>query len=282
MTLVKYEIFEEVIKTGSFTRASEKLNLTQSAVSHAISSLEKELGVTLFIREAKSIKLTENGSKAYESIEQILQLNRNLLQTNFSSSPPLPRVLKVGGFSSVNKQMLPKIIKKFNKSYPSIQVALFEGTYDEIDDWVEHGVVDVGFTNKQRDNVICIPFLQDELLLASSINREESIDELLQSNSIIMPTAPYREQIEKYFRQHDLTPTIHSYISDCHTIVKMISLNLGISIGPKLYLTLFEDLYLYPLGDSYYRQIYLTYRNPSNNEQYIEEFVNIARRIFSY
>ncbi|MDE9567363.1 LysR family transcriptional regulator, partial [Xenorhabdus bovienii] len=55
MSIIKYEIFESVIKTGSFTKAAEKSNRTQSAISHAISSLEKELGVPLFVRDGRKI-----------------------------------------------------------------------------------------------------------------------------------------------------------------------------------------------------------------------------------
>ncbi|MED2711239.1 LysR family transcriptional regulator, partial [Bacillus toyonensis] len=71
MSIIKYEIFESVITTGSFTKAAEKLNMTQSAVSHAISSLEKELGTSLFLRTGRPITLTLHGTKAYEYIGQI-------------------------------------------------------------------------------------------------------------------------------------------------------------------------------------------------------------------
>ncbi|MEH7464797.1 LysR family transcriptional regulator [Bacillus thuringiensis] len=282
MSIVKYEIFEEVIKTGSFTKASEKLNVTQSTVSHAISSLEKELGITLFIREARKIKLTSEGAKAYEYIHEILSLNRKLIHTNFSDSSQYPRVITLGSFSSINNYVLPQIIKRFNHLYPYIKIVVFEGTYDEIDKWIKEKVVDLGFTTSQNPDLVSVPFLEDELLIASSKNikidnNDFSLRDFFSTNDIIMPTASYRTQIEEFFNKHKITPNVHSYISDCNTIVKMISLGIGISIGPKLFLKAFDNIKLHELPDKHYRHVYISHLNNFENEHYVTEFIKIAR-----
>ncbi|WP_232697421.1 LysR family transcriptional regulator [Brevibacillus daliensis] len=282
MSIVKYEIFEEVIKTGNFTKASENLNVTQSTVSHAISNLEKELGITLFIREARKIHLTPDGAKAYEFIHEILNLNRKLLHTNFSASSQYPRVITIGSFSSISNYVLPQIIKQFNHLYPFIKIVVFEGTYDEIDNWISEKVIDIGFTISQNPDFISIPFLKDELLIASSTNikidsSDFSLREFFASNNIIMPTASYRTQIEEFFNNHEIIPNVHSYISDCSTIAKMISLDIGISIGPKLSLKAFDYIKLHELPDKHYRYVYISHLTHFENGHYVKEFIKTAR-----
>lgn len=283
MSIVKYEIFEEIIKTGSFTKASQNLNMTQSAVSHAISSLEKELGTTLFIRESRQIRLTSTGSKTYQYINEILKLNRDLIDMNFSNSSPLPKVLKIGAFSSINNHVLTQVIQNFNKVYPFIKVVVFEGTYDEINDWLMEKFIDIGFTITQNSKLISSPFLKDELLIASSkpinINNYNSLQYFFNNNNVIMPTAPYSKQIDIFFEKHNIVPNIHSYISDCDTIVKMIKLNIGISVGPKLFLSSFDNIKLCALPEKHYRNIYISFHDINKTNAYINEFIKMARAL---
>jgi DNA-binding transcriptional LysR family regulator len=281
MSINKYEIFEEIIKTGSFTKASESLHVTQSAVSHAVASLEKELGITLFIREARSIHLTPKGAKAYEYIQEILTLNRKLINTDFSDSDKLPRILKIGSLSSVNQHVLPSIIELFHNQYPFVKVIVLEGTYIEIEEWMREGVIDIGFTLSNTEEFNATLFMEDELLIATSSKaketvHKESLRDFFQANKIIMPTAPYQKQIELFFTVHTITPAVHSYISDCNTIVKMVSLGMGITIGPKLFLQLFDDLVLHSLPEKHYRNIYLIHQHDSEQHKYIQRFIELA------
>ncbi|WP_369903308.1 LysR substrate-binding domain-containing protein [Bacillus manliponensis] len=282
MSIIKYEVFEEVIKTGSFTKAAEKLNMTQSAVSRAIASLEKELGITLFIREPRSIQLTKSGAEAYEYIYEILVLNRKLLNIDFTNPSNLPTTIKVGAFASISKHLLPKVIQQFNALYPFLKIVVFEGTYDEIDAWVIEGVIDIGFTVNEHPTFICKPFLQDELMVATSNQMEaefnaSSLNQFFETNKIIMPTAPYRKQIESFFHTNKINYHVHSYISDCNTIGKMIDLQIGISIGPKLFLQSFDDIKLHSLPGKHYRQVYITQQPRAQDNQYILKFVEMAQ-----
>ncbi|TBX44288.1 LysR family transcriptional regulator [Bacillus thuringiensis] len=288
MSIIKYEIFELVITTGSFTKAAEKLNMTQSAVSHAISSLEKELGTSLFLRTGRTITLTPQGTKAYEYIGQILNINRKLIETNFNDQL-LPKTLRIGAFTSVKKHILPPIMKEFNKLYPFIEIIIFEGTYDEIQEWVINKVIDLGFTINGEFGCESVPFWEDELVIATPNNLKLipddcSLKDFFDQNNIIMPAAPYRNQVEKFFNQHSIEPKVHSYISDCNTIVKMIDLGIGISIGPKLFLKSFDNIKIYELPDRHYRNIYISYKHSTELTQaeghYVQEFIKIARNLF--
>ena len=72
MTLRHFEILRAVAETGNFTRAAERLYITQSAVSHAIRELEEKAGTALFDRLSKSVQLTKSGRLLLEEITPIL------------------------------------------------------------------------------------------------------------------------------------------------------------------------------------------------------------------
>ncbi|CDH01765.1 LysR family transcriptional regulator [Xenorhabdus bovienii] len=287
MSIVKYEIFESVIKTGSFTKAAEKLSRTQSAISHAISSLENELGVSLFLRDGRKISLTPHGIKAYTYICKILEINRKLIKTNFIDES-FPKILKIGVFTSIKKHILPPVVKEFNRLYPFIEIIILEGTYDEIQEWIINKVIDFGFTINGDFGCESIPFLEDELVIATPSNLrfcldDDSLNNFFNQNQIIMPAAPYKHQVEMFFHENNIVPNIHSYISDCNTIVKMISLGIGISIGSKLFLKSFDNIKIYEFPVRFYRNIYISHENPTDSksveECYIQEFIKTARSL---
>lgn len=145
MSIAKYEIFQTVIELGSLTKASESLNISQSGVSHAISSLEKDLGFSLLTRNKAGIRLTVNGERMLEYIREILQLNEKMLQEAGEIKGLEIGTVRIGTFSSVSAVWLPGIIKKFTDQYPHIKVDIAEGKQEEISRWISQGIIDFGF-----------------------------------------------------------------------------------------------------------------------------------------
>jgi len=120
----KLRIFHAVAKAGSFTHAGETLNLSQSAVSRQISSLEKNLGVPLFHRHARGLILTEQGELLNRTARDVAnRLNQTTAQmSDFSESPQGPlRITTTVAFGSV---WLTTRLHKFLKQYPEIEVSL--------------------------------------------------------------------------------------------------------------------------------------------------------------
>ena len=175
LSLAKFEIFSTVVELGSLTKAGETLGLTQSAVSHAIASLESEWGFSILNRGRSGINLTSNGEHVLRYIREILKWNEEMLQEIANINGLEIGTVRIGTFSSVSIQWLPEILKNFNEYYPSIEIKLLEGDYDDIEHWISNGIVDFGFvslpTSKpfeviplKKDRMLCI--LSDEHPLA--------------------------------------------------------------------------------------------------------------------
>ncbi len=120
----KLRVFHAVADAGSFTRASETLNLSQSAVSRQISALEESLGVSLFHRHARGLILTEQGDLLYKTVHDVFAKLNNvetLLTETKENAEGLLRVTTTVAFGSV---WLTSRLKEFIRAYPGIEVML--------------------------------------------------------------------------------------------------------------------------------------------------------------
>jgi len=119
MSIVRLEIFSKVIELGSFTKAAKRLNMTQSAVSHAISSLETEWGVSLLIRDRrKGISLTEIGKNTLPHIREVLNRMESINQEIALAKSIETGTIRIGTFASASSCLLPKLLVKFQKKTP--------------------------------------------------------------------------------------------------------------------------------------------------------------------
>ena len=78
MTNFSYEVFSEVARQKTFIAAAKQLQVTPSAISHSINSLEKDLGFSLFVRSRSGVRLTPNGQRVLPLIQDILNAEATL------------------------------------------------------------------------------------------------------------------------------------------------------------------------------------------------------------
>lgn len=146
MSATKYQIFLKTVECGSFTKAAEELNFSQSGISHAISSLEEELGVTLLSRNRGGVTLTGDGRALLPQIQQLCTEYHRLAQQAADLRGMDSGLVKVASFSSVSAQWLPMILKAFSKLYPAIEFEIQTcDFYDQIEELIITGQADCGF-----------------------------------------------------------------------------------------------------------------------------------------
>jgi DNA-binding transcriptional LysR family regulator len=262
MSLTKYEILSTVAELGSLTKASEALGLTQSAVSHAISSLESEWGFSLLIRDRSGARLTNNGERVLVTIRELLQWNERLKQEVAAINGLEVGTVRIGTFTSVSAQWLPGIIKQFATLHPHIEIKLLEGDYDEIDAWISNGAVDFGFlttstsrrfemTPLKRDRLVCILSKEHPLSDQNVISLEQIVEE-----PFIMPKWGSEHEVRRILQEKRLTLKVKYEAAEDQAILAMVRNNLGISILPEMVLYGAPDsIRLIPLEGNYARTI---------------------------
>ncbi|MGE6855911.1 LysR family transcriptional regulator [Bacillus sp. FSL K6-2841] len=263
----QYKVFLTVVECGSFTKAGEKLGLTQSGVSHNIAKLESELGVVLLRRNRNGLSLTDAGERVMPHIRQIIH-HASLLEQEAALIQGMEvGNIKIGTFSSFSSKMLPQLIHRFTKVYPNIQVELYEGGYEEIEEWIASGTIDVGFLTQPSREFETIPLFQDELVVLMQEDHRFNTKKVIEVDSFhdeafIMPKAGCDLLIKKLLKERGVKPHVLFEIGDNNTLISMVQEGLGVTIIPTLILPeQMSDTKVIPLEKSVYREINLAFKS---------------------
>ncbi len=148
MEIHQLKTFVTVAREGTITRASEKLHLSQPAVSAHIKAMEESLGFTLFERMPKGMILTTKGQQLLGSAEKILDARLNFLQQAETLKSNLAGRLRLGIGSGSGMEPLGRLLTVLAKQCPDVEVALKHGSSTEILDAIQSGDLDGGFYNE--------------------------------------------------------------------------------------------------------------------------------------
>ncbi|GFZ91890.1 LysR family transcriptional regulator [Paenibacillus marchantiophytorum] len=284
MSLTKFEIFRTVVEIGNLTKASETLNLSQSAVSHAISSLESELGFKLLMRGRFGVKLTDNGERILRHVHSLLQVHEHLKQEAAEINKLETGTLRIGSFSSVTTQWLPQIMMRFQQLHPSIELILAEGDYNTIEQWIVNGTVDLGFVSLptsealeviplRKDGMLCIVSNQHPLHAQKNIGLEQ-----LSKEPFIIQKAGCDKEVRMIFKESGFRLNVKFEVSDVHAIIAMVQSGLGISIIPEMLLPrLPENISALRLEREYYRTIGLATSSLTTTAPAARKFIETAK-----
>src|SRR5258708_5305970 len=165
MNFSQLQSFVALADTGSFTEAAYAIDLTQSAVSHALLSLESELGVKLLERNRKGVvALTGVGQKIIPHVRTLLTQLEAIEQEAKAAQGETSGKLRLGSMLSiVSPGLLARVLTCFRASYPDVEVVLFEGTMREVGEGIEKSIVDVGFVLFPAPGIEGTPMTTDEL-----------------------------------------------------------------------------------------------------------------------
>ncbi|RLQ90244.1 LysR substrate-binding domain-containing protein [Planomicrobium sp. Y74] len=284
MSLAKFEIFNAVVESGSLVEASLKLGLTQSAVSHALSSLESEWGFSILTRGRSGIQLTSNGELALEYIREILKWNEQMTRKIANINELEVGTIRIGTFSSVSIQWLPKIMNYFHELHPSIEIKLLEGDYDEVEHWVLTGAVDFGFSSLPISNSLeVIPLKKDRMLcILPDTHPLADLDEIsmdqIKTQEIIMPREGCDSDIRRIFKDWSIVPNVKFELADDQAIFSMVENGMGISILPEMALyRLPENIRVCSLEGDYYRSIGITAVSFKNLSPATKKFIEYTQ-----
>lgn len=241
----RYEIFLKVCQTGSFSKAAEALNYTQSGISQMMAGLEEELGVQLFARINRGVTLTDGGNRLLPYIREMANQKARLRLAAFNINHNVEGKLQVGSFSSVTTLFMPQIIHYFQENYPKVEVEILDGNYDEIRDWIIHGQVDCGFLSSiVADDLKFYPLWEDPLCAVLPENhpltKKESVTlpELFRY-PLIIETPGCDNDIQHLIRKCTVKPDIAYSFRDDPIIMSFVRSGLGVTISQELVLKAF-------------------------------------------
>lgn len=241
--LLKYLAFVRTAECGSFTKAAEMLNYSQSGISRMIQDLEKEYGLTLLERGRAGVRLTSDGTKMLPFARELCSRYDQFRMQAQALTGLESGLIRIGTFSSAATHWLPGMIQAFQRDFPKIEYELLLGDYTEIEEWIVEGRVDCGFLHlpTARDDLETIFLEQDPLLAVFPESHPLAALEKIPLSAIcaepfLLLEKGGQNEISAIFKRAGLWPDVRLTTWDDYAIMSMIESGLGISILPKLIL----------------------------------------------
>ena len=167
-------LFYTVASHHSFSRAAQALAITQPAVSIQIQELEKSMGVTLFHRRSKGLRVTDVGETVYAFAQQIFALSSKLQETVQEVQDLKTGHLVLGASTTPGEFVLPQAVGEFRRLYPGIQLELIIANTRSIVQRILSGEIDLGMVGERpdqhSDELEMIDYLLDEIVLVAAPN----------------------------------------------------------------------------------------------------------------
>src|SRR3954469_3132297 len=134
-----------VAETRNFTRAAEQCLVVQSALSHQIARLERELGAKLFDRTSRRVRLTPAGEAFLPAARQALDAAERPRAEVAAAAGEIRGRLAIGAISTVAAVDLPTVLKQFHVRYRHVRISLRSGPSEDLIERVRHGTLDAAF-----------------------------------------------------------------------------------------------------------------------------------------
>lgn len=256
MELRHLRYFVAVAEERSFTRAAQRLHIAQPPLSRQIQQLEEILGVQLFERNARPLKLTDTGRFFYQHALQLLAQTAEL-ESMTRRVGKIERNLCVGFVGSTLYGMLPKIIRRYRQQNAEVELSLNEmSTMDQIKA-LKEGRIDVGFGRiRLEDPSIRRVVLREERMIVAlplghvlgDAKTVLSLHDLTNETLIIFPKSPrpsYADQVLAAFHDRALKPGRLLETRELQVALGLVAAGEGISIVPKSVYGLKRDDVLY-------------------------------------
>ncbi|MDF2395702.1 LysR family transcriptional regulator [Pseudomonas sp. 3MA1] len=240
MTLTQLEIFSRVAELAGFTSAATRLGISQSAVSHAIKSLEQELGVELFRRHQAQVELTDIGRQLLLRARAMLGLAATLEQEAADARGMKRGTLRIGSFGPTSStRLLPRILEEYRQEYPGIEVHIDEGPDRQVLQWLEERRIDLGFVVLPEERFDTFALLEDQLVAlipaTHALAREPQVrlDQLCH-DPFVLTEAGSAELVSRLFVGAGLRPNIRYRSSQLLSTLETVARGEALSILAEL------------------------------------------------
>ena len=242
MQVESLKVFCDLAETESFTKAAQINNVTQSAVSQQISSLERQFKSLLIERSKKKFRLTREGQVLYEYSKQIIQSYDSLHNRLQEIKDIISGTIRLATIYSIGLHDLPPYLKKFLKLFPTVNVHVEYRRANQVYEDVLSNVVDLGLVAyPTRDPKLeLIPLRKDVLVLIChpqhplAKNKSIKLSQLSGEKFISFePDIPTRKAIDKILKDHGVTVQTVMEFDNIETVKRAVEIEAGISIVPQ-------------------------------------------------
>jgi len=274
----KLEVFLTTIQTGSFSKAADELNCTQSAVTQTMNSLENELGLVLLDRSHRGVHLTPAGEKLMPFILEAREGLNKLANQAKSISSGKETPVRIGCFSSIAATWLPQAIKVYRELHPTANFSIKIGT-DTLSDYLVNHTIDLALGDNDRlTGFRFLPLMEDPY--CAVFPKGMMPDGTLAVEQSEFSNHPFIMAPENALNSHLISLPENPFAVSCDddsTLLSMIAQGLGATAMPKLSLkNVPENVSVYKLLPESFRTIGIAL--PNSIDDNVKRFVSFLQK----
>ncbi len=244
MELRDLQVFRTVVEAGGVIRAAERLHRVQSNVTARIRKLEEELGVDLFLREGRGLRLTASGQLLLDYARRLLALAE---QAKDAVQADTPRgVLRLGAMESAAAVRLPRPLSEFHQRYPDAAIELHSGPPRQLTAQVLAGELDAALVLEpvQDARLMVLSCFEEPLVIVAAADHpriDRPGDVRTRTLLAFHPGCPHRDRLERWFSGAGVPPERLVEVASYHAILGCAAAGMGVALMPASVLDSFAE-----------------------------------------
>jgi LysR family transcriptional regulator, transcriptional activator of the cysJI operon len=290
MQIESLKVFCDLAETESFTKAAQINQITQSAVSQQISALERTFKSLLIERSKKQFRLTREGQILYEYSKQLINLYESLFSRLQEIKDIVSGTIRVATIYSIGLHDLPPYIKKFLKTYPTVNVHVEYRRSNQVYEDVLGNVHDLGLVAYpvKDPKLEIVPLKKDKLVLIAhpkhplAKNGKVSLDALKGAKFISFePDIPTRKAIDKVLKENAVDVHTVMEFDNIETVKRAVEIDAGVAIVPQA--TVAQEVSKHTLVASEFENVELSrplaviYKKNKVLSPAMKQFINVLK-----
>jgi DNA-binding transcriptional LysR family regulator len=211
------------------------------------------------------VTMTSYGSSLYPAIRAVLNSDEALQQSIARLNGLEKGKVKLGTFNSVCAYMLPDLLKSFKNQYPQIEVEVYQGTYDDVKEWLRSGQVDIGFLSFScAEEFDLTPILREPLMCIVPKDWEQPVNgvmtpEMMHDRSFVVQGDATDADVRSFLKKYKIGTYRRCHVIDDMSNIAMVEAGVGMAIMPQLALKkCTAAVNIYPIDPPEYREVGIT------------------------
>jgi DNA-binding transcriptional LysR family regulator len=290
MQIESLKVFCDLAETESFTKAAQINNVTQSAVSQQISSLERIFKALLIERSKKKFRLTREGQVLYDHSKQVIQTYEGLHNKLQEIKDIISGTIRLATIYSIGLHDLPPYLKKFLKAYPTVNVHVEYRRANQVYEDVIGNVVDLGLVAyPTRDSKLEIsPLRKDPLVLITHPQHPLAKNKSVKLKNVsgqkfigFEPDIPTRKALDKILKEYSVEVNHVMEFDNIETVKRAVEIDAGVAIVPQG--TVIQEVAKQTLAQisledgDFYRPLAVIYKRNKVLSPAMKQFISILK-----
>ena len=271
MTLLQLQYFQTLAHVLHYTQAAAELHIAQPSLSYSIKELEKELGVKLFEKDSRHIKLTIYGEQFLPYAERILSMLDEGVNVLHQMAGSAQQIIRLGYFHSISASLIPSIMLDIygQDQNQNIRFQFAEAASFDLFQMLKKGELDFSFCLHQDEELESVVVMRQPLYLAvpehHPLAKRESVTfQDFAREPVVMLDKPsnLRTQLDRVYAKNGLTPNVVFEVRECNAALQYVALHFGVSGLPRVPAMENERVVVLPISDedpAFIRTVYFSW-----------------------